>query len=164
MHYTRKDKLINYIMRIKINEANPINDMLPCIPHFTEADQIGHDHHKWSFSVRTQEAVANCHIDISNNMKEKEYDDPPCITGRKSICNEMTQYIKKDIPTNIMKNIYQNHIQQHKDDTYKLHTDCSKTEQGVAFTVYSDYIKKTVKLYFNIYCRALWKSRSHQLQ
>ena len=45
MHYTRKGKLINYIMRIKINEAIPINDLLSYIPHFEEADQIGHDHH-----------------------------------------------------------------------------------------------------------------------
>ena len=29
MQYTREAKLINYIMRLKINEENPINDILP---------------------------------------------------------------------------------------------------------------------------------------
>ena len=138
IQYTRETKLINYIMRIKINELNPINDILPYIPHFEEADQIGHNHHKRSFLVRSQEAVTNCNIDTSYIMKENEYDDPPWITGRISICNEMTQYIKKEVPTNILRNIYQNHIQQHNANTYKLYTDGSKTEQGVAFAVYSE--------------------------
>ena len=34
--------------------------------------------------------------------------------------------------------IYQNHIQQHNADTYKLYIDDSKTEEGVAFAVYSE--------------------------
>ena len=37
-----------------------------------------------------------------------------------------------------MKNTYQNHLQQHNVDTYKLHNDGSKTEQGLAFAVYSE--------------------------
>ena len=54
-----------------------------------------------------------------------------------SIYNEMTQYIKQDTPSNIMKNIYQIHIQQHSTDTYKLYSNDSKTEQVVAFAVLS---------------------------
>ena len=50
----------------------------------------------------------------------------------------MTQYIKKHVPTNIMKNIYQNHVKQHNINTYKIFTDGTKTEQGVAFAVYSE--------------------------
>ena len=42
MQYTREAKLINYIMRIKISEVNPINNILAYIPHFEEVDQIGH--------------------------------------------------------------------------------------------------------------------------
>ena len=34
MQYTRDPKLINYIMKMKINEANPINGILPYIPYF----------------------------------------------------------------------------------------------------------------------------------
>ena len=33
IQYTREMKLINYILRVKINESNPINDILPYIPH-----------------------------------------------------------------------------------------------------------------------------------
>ena len=110
MQYTREAKLINYIMRIKINYANPINDILSFI-------QVGHNRRKWSFLVRSQEAVTNCNFDTRYIMNENEYNDPPWITGRISIYSEMTQYIKKDIPADIMKNIYQNHIQQHNADT-----------------------------------------------
>ena len=49
----------------------------------------------------------------------------------------MTQYIKIDVPTIIMKNIYQNHIQQHNADTYILYTDRAKIEQGVASANFS---------------------------
>ena len=80
-------------MRIEINEANPINDILPIIPHFEEAGQIGQDHHKRSFLVRSQEAVTNCNIDTSYIMKENKYDDLPGFTGRLSICNWITKYI-----------------------------------------------------------------------
>ena len=105
------------------------------LPHFKEADQVGHNHHKRSFLMRSQEAVTNCNIETSYIMNENEYEGPAWITRRIFICNEMTQYIKKDVPTNIMKNIYQNHIQQHKAHTYTLHTDGSKAKQGVAFAV-----------------------------
>ena len=47
----------------------------------------------------------------------------------------MTWYIKRDVLTNIMKNIYQNNVQQHNADAYKLYNDGSKTEQKVAFAV-----------------------------
>ena len=81
-------------MRIKKNYANRINDILLYIPHFEEADQIGLYHHKRSFQVRSQEAVTNCNIDTSNIMKVNEYNDPPWITGKISLCNEITQIIK----------------------------------------------------------------------
>ena len=88
--------------------------------------------------MKIQEAARNCDIDTSDIMKENEYDDPSWITGRISICNKMTQYKKKDVLTNIMTKLYQVYIQQHNADTYKLYTDGSKTEQGVAFVVYSE--------------------------
>ena len=106
MQYTPKNKLKNYILRIKRNEANPINDILLNIPKFKEANQIGHDPHA---SVRSQKSATNFNIDTSNIMKENEYDDSPWT----SICNEMMQCSKKDIPTNIMKNIHHKHIQQY---------------------------------------------------
>ena len=37
-----------------------------------------------------------------------------------------------------MKNKYQNHIQQHNADIYKLYTHGSKREQGVASALYSE--------------------------
>ena len=74
--YTREAKLINYLMRIKKNVANAINEILPYIPRFEEADEIGHDHHKQSFLVRSQETVTSCNIDTSNITKENEYNDP----------------------------------------------------------------------------------------
>ena len=95
MQYTREAKLINYILGIKTNEANPINDIHPYIPYFGKADQIGHDHHKRSFLVMSQEAVTNCNIDTSYMMNENEYDELPWITGRISICNEMMHTSKK---------------------------------------------------------------------
>ena len=52
----------------------------------------------------------------------------------------MTQYVKKYVPTNIMKSIYQNHIQQHNAVAYKLNTDGSKTKQGVAFAINSENV------------------------
>ena len=153
---TREAKLINYIMRIKINEANPINDILPYIPHFEEADQIGHNHHKRSFLVRSQEAVTNCNIDTSYIMKENEYNDPPWVHWRLFVRNEVTQYIKKAAQqswTNI-NNIYLNQMQQHNVDTCRLYTNDSKTEWGVAFAIYSEIFttSKTVKIYINIHC------------
>ena len=54
MQYTGEAKLISYIMKTKINEANASNDIVQYIPHFEEADQIGQDHHKRSFLVRSQ--------------------------------------------------------------------------------------------------------------
>ena len=54
-----------------------------------------------------------------------------------------TVYIKKYISTNIMKKICQSHIQQHNAVNDKLCTDDSKTEQGVAFTVYSENFKRS---------------------
>ena len=127
MQYTREAKLINFIMRIKINEANAINDILPYLPHFEEANQIGHDHHKRYSLVRSQEAVTNYNIDTSKIMKENEYDDPPWMPWRTSICTEMTQYIKKYVQTNIIKYIYvydniyiyQNQVQQHNTELIK---------------------------------------------
>ena len=132
MQYTLKTKLKNCIMRIKTNEANPINDILLNIPQFEEADQIGHDHHT---SVWSQKSATNCNIDTSNIMKENKYDDSPWITWRISICIETMQCSKKDILTNIMKNIHHKHIQQHNAYTYKLYTDGSKTKQWAAFAV-----------------------------
>ena len=76
MQYTTEANLINYTMRIKINEANPINDKFPYISHFEEADQIGYDPHKQPFLVRSQEAVTNSSIDTRNIMRENKYDDP----------------------------------------------------------------------------------------
>ena len=70
-------------------------------------------------------------------MKENEYDDSPWITGKISIYNQITQYIRKDVPTYFMKKIYQDHEQQHNTDVHKIYTDGSKTKQGVAFAVYS---------------------------
>ena len=61
----------------------------------------------------------------------------------------MTQYIKKYVPTKIMKNIYQNHVQQHNTDTYKIYTDGSKTEQGVAFAVYSENFSTSKRMSYN---------------
>ena len=91
---------------MKINDINSANDILPYIKHLEEADQVENDHQNRYFLVRSQEAVANCNFDTSNIMKENEHDDPPWITEKISICNEITQYIKKYVPTNIMKNIY----------------------------------------------------------
>ena len=64
---TREAKFINYTMRIKINQTNPINEIFPDIPRFQEADEIGH-HHKRSFLVRHRDAVTNCIHDTSNIM------------------------------------------------------------------------------------------------
>ena len=91
-------------MHIKINESNPIYDILPYIPHFEEAKQIGRDEHKLSFLNRNQEAMTNCNFDINIIMKENEH-TAPWITGRTIICIKMTQYAKKDTPRNILKNI-----------------------------------------------------------
>ena len=68
MQYTREAKLINYKMIIKINDANPMNDIRPYTPHFEEADPI---------EVRLQEAVTKCNIDTNKIMKENEQDDQP---------------------------------------------------------------------------------------
>ena len=133
-------------MRINSNDSNPIYGILPYIPHFEETDQKGHDHHKRSFLVRSQEAVTNCNVDTCNIMKENEYENPPWITGKISICNKMTQYIKKYVPANIMKNIYQKHVQQYNTDTYKIYTDVSKTEQRVSFAVYNKNFSTTVRI------------------
>ena len=56
-------------MRLNIKETSPNNDIPTYIPHFEEADQIGHDLHKRSMLVRSQEAVTNCNIDISNDRE-----------------------------------------------------------------------------------------------
>ena len=138
IQYTREMKLINYILRVKINESNPINDILPYIPHLEEADSIGQDQHKRSFLSRSQEAMTNCNLDTSIIMKEDERNDPPWITGRISICNEMMKYTKKDTPTNFMKNMFLDHVQEHNINSYKIYTDGSKTEQGVAYAIYSE--------------------------
>ena len=66
---------------MKINEANPINGTLPYIPNFEKADQVGQNHHKLSFLVRSQEAVTNFNIDTNYIMKENEYDDQPGSLG-----------------------------------------------------------------------------------
>ena len=44
-------------MKIKSNEVNPMNNILAYAPHSVNADQIGRDHHKRSFLVRSHEAV-----------------------------------------------------------------------------------------------------------
>ena len=59
----------------------------------------------------------------------------------------MTQYIKIDVPTIIMKNIYQNHIQQHNADTYKIYLDGSKTEQGVVFAVNIENFSTSIRIW-----------------
>ena len=46
MQYTRQGKLR---MRMKINETNLINNILPYIPHFEETDQKTHDRRKFFF-------------------------------------------------------------------------------------------------------------------
>ena len=91
MSYPREAKLIKYIMRIKINEANNINYMVPYITHFKEENQIGHDNHKRSFLVKRQEAVTNCNIGTSNIMTVNVNDGSFWIIGRISICNEIAQ-------------------------------------------------------------------------
>ena len=72
-------------------------------------------------------------------MKENEYDDPPWIIGRISVCNEMMQRRQKDVLSNIMKT-YINHMQQHYAITNKLYNDGTKTEQGLAFVVYIENV------------------------
>ena len=68
MQYTLEANLKTFIIRIKTNEANPIYDILPYIPHIEKTKFIGHDRNKRSFFMRCQEAVINCKIDTSNIM------------------------------------------------------------------------------------------------
>ena len=125
------EKLNRYTISLKKKEWKQILSTIyfhTYLPHFGEANQVGHDHNKQSFLVRSQGAVTDCNIDTSNIMKENEYNDQPRITWRIPICNEMTQNIKKYVPPNIMKNTYKNHMQKHNANPHKLYSDGFKLE------------------------------------
>lgn len=50
--------------------------------NFEEPDQIGHDHQKRSFLVRSQEAVNSYNHETMSIMKQNGYHDPPRTTGK----------------------------------------------------------------------------------
>ena len=77
---------MNCVMRVKVSEAGPINDMLPCVPRFWEADQVGHGYRGRFYLVGGPGAVTGCHIDVSYIVRESEYGDPTWIIGRVSLC------------------------------------------------------------------------------
>merc|ERR1712082_195690 len=56
-----------------------------------------------------------------------------------NICKDMSQLIKREVPATTLKNMFLCHLREHETGSYKFFTDGSKTENGVAFAVYSEH-------------------------
>ena len=146
IEYTKEIKLLNYLTRIKVNDSNPINNILPNITNNPDDYVVPRGPRDRSFVARSQKALVNSNLDINNITKENMQANPPWITKNISVCKEVSQYVKKDIPAQIMKNMFLCHMREHDNSTYKLYTDGSKTEQGVAYGIYSENYQASERL------------------
>ena len=145
---TQDMKLLNYLTRILVNRANPIHEMLPIseLSPNENQEQDPSTPTKRVFIERCKRAISMCNVEISNVIGENPPENPPWICGRLTVCKDVTTLVKREVPPMTLKLIHQGHIREHSYDSYRIYTDGSKTNQGVAYAIYSTDFSISKKL------------------
>ena len=84
--------------------------------------------------------VAECNLNLLHVKEESTPLNPPWDVKEIIVCKDMSKLIKREVPAMILKNMYLCHQREHEMGSYKILTYGSKTENGVAFAVYSEQL------------------------
>ena len=141
-YYNVECKLLNYVMRIYINDKNPMkeilhNEIIQQNPSQQEQNQTNFT--RKTFAMRSMKALSECNLNLLHIKEENTPLNPPWDVKEVNICKDMSQLVKREVPPIILKNMFLGHLREHEIDSYQIFTDGSKTENGVAFAVYSEH-------------------------
>ena len=135
MEQARDLKMVKYILRVAVNDKNPVHEIINSCGLF-EADNAEEEDNffKTGFLRRAKIITGKFEVDLSTLAAEGPANSPPWRISNLTVCNDMGGYTKSKVPPHIMKTIFQHHLGSHRDNLL-LYTDGSKTQEGVAFSV-----------------------------
>ena len=141
--------MINYYLRLKVNEDTTPNDDA----FRFEGTMFDRNEKKIRpFAYRVEEIVSRYNLSVNNLAKEPLPSICPGMVPNVTVCNEMFTYKKSEVSTNQLKTIFQCHLTNHS-NTEHYYTDGSKTSDGTACafshnsTTYSIMISPIASIY-----------------
>ena len=144
---SREEKLANYIVRVLVNDTNPINILLQeklLNPPSSQEEEENQPKinintrfmQQLSFINRSAEVIEAYEVSTKYLYKEFPPVIPPWRVQNIQQCDDLIKNSKKMIPENSLKMIFQHHLESHKSrEECILYTDGSKTSSGTAYAV-----------------------------
>lgn len=133
--YSMAAKHINFLLRTLVNPSHPMNELEFDMEDLNEELIETHTIPK-SFLNRTLNMLIKYNINISPFFIEGVPESPPWHIDGVGVCQEMMANRKGDTPHHILKNMFEDHLQEHSESLI-VYTDGSKSEDGVGFACYS---------------------------
>ena len=131
--YARQQKLLNYYLRLHVNYTHPFHDRILDIDDILDPD-IEQVIPANSFLGQVFDLHIQYALPLSSILGEPTPQQPPWRTSNVTLCTELFQYTKQDVPPHVLQRIYLDHYNTHR-ESHVLFTDGSSTEQGVGYAV-----------------------------
>ena len=131
----RQTNLAKYVIRILCNPRNPMYEIaLESIGHEEEDVSNATLFKQRSIAQRMKSVWNGNEIEMEKLWSEKPGNNPPWMMTNLNICKAVIDDAKQNIPENILKIIFNNHLKSHMNSQLIIYTDGSKTKNGVAFS------------------------------
>lgn len=127
-------KHINFLMRTLVNPGHPTEELEFDLEDLSEETIETHTIPR-GFLNRALTMVISNNINIPSFLLESTPESPPWHIDRVRVCQDMLSYNKNKTPHHILRNIYNDHLEEHS-ETLVIYTDGSKSEDGVGCACY----------------------------
>ena len=133
---SRKEKLANYVVRVLANPSNPLGDIFNSVTLTEDESDEGPVRFKQqSIIFKARTAYSEFQLNAEEIFEEEPANKAPWMLRNLSVCDDIIQNAKSQIPENTLKMIYNYHLQSHMEEDLLVYTDGSKTEDGVAMSM-----------------------------
>lgn len=135
---SRKQRLANYIVRVIANPTNPLNRIFNSQTlAVVDANEQPSLFKRQSLMYRARMAFADFQLNVDEIAPEKPSGVAPWRLNNLSVCDDIIQNAKSQIPENTLKMIYNHHLQSHLQEDLLIFTDGSKSTDGVGMSIVS---------------------------
>jgi ribonuclease HI len=140
VEYYRDAKLINYYMRLRINQGHPMHGVsLTDLDVVEEDELIEFKPAKRPFPLRAKVLIHSYDIDLDHIIAEPPMEIPPWTILNIVTCQEMYQFKKSICSSAQLRVQFRDHLTDHE-QSFVIYTDGSKTSDGVGYAAVGENV------------------------